>query len=85
MTTKEAITWARKTFDVKSWPEVGALIAALLASQKREREVWNTMSDFCGYRATWCKEALCKHYMVAGGTKCTRRTCPLLKQKKEIK
>ena len=90
MTTKEAINVL--TAATKNQRYVAAtmrlmdaegIIAALLASQKREREVFEAMRSACSWmdRRTMCH----KDKEDGPCTKCTRRACPLLKQKKEIK
>jgi hypothetical protein len=59
------------------------LLAYRKSSQKREREVFKAMRLACSWtdRRTMCH----KDKEDGPCTKCSRRTCPLLKQKKEIK
>ena len=88
MTTKEAIAYLKNMgHEADNWMaimSVEIVIDTLLASQKREREVFKAMRSACSWmdRRTMCH----KDKEDGPCTKCTRRTCPLLaKQKKEIK
>ncbi len=85
MTTKEAIAYLDKRgWRVDSHAGLCAdfIINALIASQKREREVFKALRDSCEHYGNFSGK--CHYERVS--RKCTLRTCPLLaKQKKESK
>ncbi len=86
MTTKEAIAiinkeWIHQQLETYRTCAERVIIDALIASQKREREVFKALRDSCEHYGNFSGE--CHYERVS--RKCTRRTCPLLKQKKEVK
>jgi hypothetical protein len=91
MTTKEAIkvlhmNLTDRMFAVTlfvSKEACATVLDALHASQKREREVFKRLSDSCSHGRTI--DGRVRQFCFVNNKKCTRRTCPLLKQKKEIK
>ncbi len=76
MTTKQAIAWCEKTLGKDDWPEVFIIIAALRASQKRERDMFKRLSRRCEEQVGG--GALCT-MNTSNAVSCTMRTCPLLK------
>ena len=87
MTTKEAIAYVKNMgHEADNWTApiaVEMVIDALLASRKRERDVFERLSPKCGSRDA---RGMCWNFQKTKHGKCFRRTCPLLaKQKKESK
>ena len=85
MTTKQAIAGARNVamaFDigVPAYDEIMQVCDALVAAQKREREMFKRLSRECKGRAF--AEATYCGYLPLHVCKCTRRNCPLNKESK---
>jgi hypothetical protein len=74
MTLKDLKTIVRQ----QDTPAGHAVLAALLASQKREREVFKRLSDSCSHGRTI--DGRVRQFCFVNNNKCTMRTCPLLKE-----
>lgn len=76
MTTKEAIARLKAiVFEHTDDTAINTVLNALRASQKRERDTWALMATCCSSRRNLGQDCRWK-------VKCTRRNCPLLKEKR---